>query len=264
MAFFVSIYSLPKRGLEPNENQDAFRPLLAPRQQFKAERSKELPSPALLAAVADGASEGMFGELWSRILVFRAAHVFSDGGAARLISKSAEAWRTYKRRMAHAGKPLTDLPAWLEEPGLEQGAFSTFAAINLAEDHTWTAVAVGDSCLFHVRANELLLQWPVQASADFAKRPYLLCSAQGPSPQLADNTHSVCGRWAVDDHFFLMSDALSCWFLRKCEQGEKPWVSLLDLGTDEAGGTFQDLVTRWREAEGMRNDDVTLIRVDVL
>jgi Protein phosphatase 2C len=264
MAFFVSIYSLPKRGLEPNENQDAFWPLLAPRQQFNAERSQEWPSPALLAAVADGATEGMFGEIWSRILASRAAHVFPDCQLDQIVEDSVRAWLRFKRRKASAGRALTRLPAWLEEPGLEQGAFSTFAAISLAEDHTWTAVAVGDSCLFHVRANELLLQWPVQASADFAKRPYLLCSAQGPSPQLADNTHSVCGRWAVDDHFFLMSDALSCWFLRKCEQGEKPWVSFLNLGTDEAGGTFQDLVMRWREADGMRNDDVTLIRVDVL
>ena len=264
MAFFVSIYSLPKRGLEPNENQDAFWPLLAPRQQFSAERSQEWPSPALLAAVADGATEGMFGEIWSRVLASRVARAFPDCRLDDLIGDSSRAWLRFKRRKASAGRALTRLPAWLEEPGLEQGAFSTFAAISLAEDHTWTSVAVGDSCLFQVRADELLIQWPVQASADFAKRPYLLCSAQGPSPQLDENTHSVCGRWAEGDTFFLMSDALACWFLRKCERGEKPWVSLLNLGTDEADGTFQDLVTRWRETEGMRNDDVTLIRVDVL
>jgi len=264
MSFFVSIYSLPKRGLEPQENQDAFWPLLAPRLQFKAERSQECLSPVLLAAVADGATEGMFGEIWSRILASRAAQVFPDCRLDRLIGDSSSAWLRFKQRKASAGRALTRLPAWLEEPGLEQGAFSTFAAISLAEDHTWTAVAVGDSCLFHVRADELLLHWPVQTSADFARRPYLLCSAQGPGTQLDDNTRSVCGRWAVDDHFFLMSDALACWFLRECEQGGKPWVTLLNLGTDEARGSFEDMVTHWRESEGMRNDDVTLIRVDVL
>jgi hypothetical protein len=264
MAYFVSIYSLPKRGLEPNENQDAFWPLLAPRQQFKSERSQEWPTPALIAAVADGATEGMFGEIWSRILASRAARVFPDCQLDHIVVDSARAWLRFKRRKSSAGRALTRLPAWLEEPGLEQGAFSTFAAISLAEDKTWTSVAIGDSCLFQVRADKLHFQWPVQTSADFAKRPYLLCSAQGPSPQLDDNTRSVCGWWAEGDTFFLMSDALACWFLRKCEQDEKPWLSLLTLGANEAAGDFEAMVSRWRETEGMRNDDVTLIRVDVL
>jgi hypothetical protein len=74
----------------------------------------------------------------------------------------------------------------------------------------------------------------------------------------------MCGRWEVGDHFFLMSDALACWFTRKCEQGARPWATLINLDTSEAGGTFEKLVSGWRENEGLRNDDVTLIRIDVI
>jgi hypothetical protein len=263
MSFFVSTYSLPKRGHNPHENQDAFRPLLTARCQYIIDSSSEWQQPDFMAAVADGATESMLSDIWARILVSRVSHLFSDGGLPSLINLSSSAWSRFKRRKASAGRSLTLLPAWLEEPGLEQGAFSTLVALRLAEDQTWRALAVGDSCLFHVRDNELLLQWPIQKSADFAKRPYLLCSEQGPSRQLDDNTRLISGQWSVDDHFFLMSDAIACWFERQYEKGEKPWLPLLNLGTDEAEGTFEELVAHRRQAGEMRNDDVTLIRVDV-
>jgi serine/threonine protein phosphatase PrpC len=264
MAFFVSIFSVPKKGHEPKDNQDAFWPLLAQRTQFNAERSQEWPSASLIAGVADGATEGMFGEIWSRVIASRLEQIFPDCRLDRLIEDSSRAWLRFKRFKARAGKSLTRLPAWLEEPGLEQGAFSTMVALSLAENHTWSAVAVGDSCLVHVRTDRLLLQWPVQTSADFAKRPYLLCSEQGPSQQLDDNTHSISNQWSEGDTFFIMSDALACWFIRKCEHGEKPWLPLLTLGANEAAGSFEDMVAQWRVADELRNDDVTLIRIDVL
>ena len=57
-----------------------------------------------------------------------------------------------------------------------------------------------------------------------------------------------------------MSDALSCWFLRKWEQKEEPWWPLIKMGID---GSFEEFVRDWRENDGLRNDDVTLTRIDV-
>jgi hypothetical protein len=67
-----------------------------------------------------------------------------------------------------------------------------------------------------------------------------------------------CGRGTA---FYLMTDALSCWFLRECEWGREPWRILNDLGTHEG---FAKLVGDLRAAGDMKNDDVTLLRIDIL
>jgi len=60
-----------------------------------------------------------------------------------------------------------------------------------------------------------------------------------------------------------MTDALSCWFFREREQGNEPWNLLRDL--DTAGHvSFEKLVADLRSEGRMKNDDVTLLRVDVL
>ena len=202
MAFLVSIYSLPKRGLEPSENQDAHWPLLVPRNEYKSEASSEYPDSGFIAAIADGATEGMLSEIWARIVVARASRLFSPHDISNFATASSEAWARYKRRKENANRRLTLLPAWLEEPSLAQGAFSTIAAIRFTDGHTWTAAAVGDSCLFHVRDNKLLLCWPLDASADFAKRPYLLGSEQNNGSELGEYLRIASGRWVVGDHFF--------------------------------------------------------------
>ena len=214
-----------------------------------------------VAAVADGATEGMLSEIWARILAAHAREMFLEGGgSSRLLSTATNIWQRFKRAKASAGKPLTRLPAWLEEPSVAQGAFSTIAAINLRLNRTWRAVMVGDSCIFQIRGDILQRHGPMGSSAEFAKRPYLLCSEQGPSQKLIDETQTLDGEWGDEDVFLLMSDALACWCLHQHEKGDNPWLPLLNLGIEEGGESFEAIVARWRE-EGMRNDDVTLVRL---
>jgi hypothetical protein len=56
-----------------------------------------------------------------------------------------------------------------------------------------------------------------------------------------------------------MSDALACWFLRRAEDGGRPWK-------DVAEGVCQDFGT-WigglRSTGVLRNDDVTLLALAV-
>ncbi len=60
-----------------------------------------------------------------------------------------------------------------------------------------------------------------------------------------------------------MTDALACWFFRESEQGNKPWLVLRNLDT-QGSVSFEKFVTDLRSAGLMKNDDVTLLRIDII
>lgn len=67
------------------------------------------------------------------------------------------------------------------------------------------------------------------------------------------------GTVAEGDDFFVCTDALAAWFLARAEQGGWPWETLRDL--TEIG--FAEWVSKARQTSGLRNDDVTLVHLDV-
>jgi hypothetical protein len=60
----------------------------------------------------------------------------------------------------------------------------------------------------------------------------------------------------------LATDALSAWFLAETEAGAMPWRTLADIDT-EAIESFPKWIDGLRSDGVMRNDDVTLTRVDI-
>jgi hypothetical protein len=70
------------------------------------------------------------------------------------------------------------------------------------------------------------------------------------------------GNWRSGDRFFLMTDALAEWFLRRHERQGKPWQALARrLATSDAALTR--FVERLRKKNELKNDDVTLVRIDL-
>lgn len=127
---------------------------------------------------------------------------------------------------------------------------------------TWRAVAVGDSCLFHLRDGQLLHAFPLDDPASFDNAPWLLGSRM-PIPEVRQ-PRAVCGRGQIEkgDRLWLMSDALAQWFLIECRAGRGPWLELEPLLQDSET-EFEMWVGRQRTDRRMRNDDVTLVAVDV-
>jgi len=56
---------------------------------------------------------------------------------------------------------------------------------------------------------------------------------------------------------------LACWFFKELEEGNKPWNLLRDLDTED-GVPFEKFVADLRSGQRMKNDDVTLVRIDIL
>jgi hypothetical protein len=218
--------SLPRRGNAADEYEDAFA-----------------ADPAAgRFAVADGASESSFAGLWARLLV--------DG-----FVRPAPGWLAAARQSWAARVDGQVLP-WYAEAKRADGAFATFLGMVLAAGR-WHALAVGDTCLFQVRGDRLATAFPLAHSDEFGNRPRLI----GSRPSAAAQTHAEGnGDWQTGDRFLLMTDALAHWFLRRHEAGERPWEEFGQLS--EGDGGFAEWVEQ-RRRDGLRNDDVTVVMIDV-
>jgi hypothetical protein len=232
---------LPKAGNAQDEYEDAFWPV---------ERAG--PARRFRCAVADGATETSFSGLWARLLV--QAYGRGHLGALRW-ETGLEALRC-RWRSAVGQKPLP----WYAEEKLRQGAYAAFLGLTLSlrSDGSvrWSALAVGDCCLFQIREDRLIASFPLGSSGEFNSRPYLVGSVRPTDVEEAEAARRS-GPALPGDRFLLMSDALAAWFLRAAEDGCSPWGELEEAAAD----TFPDWVAARRSAGAMRNDDVTLLTI---
>lgn len=214
----------------------------------------------LRCAVADGATEASFAGLWADRLV----RAFGRGQikSGRIVADLAPlqvAWWTEVR-----GKPLP----WYAEEKLRSGAFSSLLGLTLTERRRdrrmmWTALAVGDSCLFVVRAGRLLQSFPLQQSHCFDNSPVLISSLPARNRSLETVLRTCSGSGESGDRFYLMTDAVACWFLARWEHGDEPWTLLDALADDESGERLDAWLEEQRGAHALRNDDVTVLRVSL-
>jgi len=251
MRLFYEALWLQKAGNSEEEYEDAFWP--------KPRLSGE-PIQVVSVAVADGATDSSFSGIWARQLVRAYSHGNIDPANIKAsLSKIQARWaRTVNR------KPLP----WYAEEKLRKGAFSTLLGVTLRDEHhggssgTWEALAVGDTCLAHVRGDELVATFPLSSSTQFNNTPFLLCSNPNSNTRLDVEAQFSSGAWETGDSFYLMTDAFAAWFFREVEEGAKPWQILRDVEIDPSV-PFRPWIEELRRKNAIRNDDVTLYRIDV-
>jgi protein phosphatase 2C-like protein len=235
-------YSLHKDGNQPDEYEDALA---------GDPRTGRF-------AIADGATESSFACLWAKLLV--------QGFIAARGRTTLNWLAPLQQRWAESvdGQELD----WFGEEKRELGAFATFLGLVVQTAHgaegRWRAVAVGDCCLCQVRGDGLADWFPIARSADFGNRPQLLRSRSvGGRDGLLQAKRKV-GKWKHGDRFFLMTDAVAHWFLQRLEQKQKPWNSLLRrLADPNPTATLTGYIEQLRSQNEMRNDDVTLLVIDL-
>jgi hypothetical protein len=255
----ASFFALPKAGNSAEEYEDAWA---------TSEIAEAAPG-TFACAVADGATETSFSGLWARLLTAAyCAGVDTPDALFDVLPLMQEEWRR-----AVDAIPLP----WYAEEKARRGAFAALTGLTLvapevpesddAEGGSWTALASGDSCLFQVRDDDLIAACPLMCSGDFTNRPTLLSSDPASNDALAETLVYVGGSWLPGDTFYLLTDALACWFLASFEAGDRPWHILnafldADTGAD-AEADFAAWIADLRAARTLRNDDVTLVGVRV-
>lgn len=242
----------------------------------------EVPGDWIGVAVADGATESLLARHWATMVAggFAAASAAAEDSylfAETAIVLSAR-WPgvvdSYVAERENLGRPLR----WYERPGIAKGAYSTLLALQVNIDNeraatpgahnepgllpvigSWHSAALGDTCLFLVRGGRLQVAYPLGESAEFGTSPALLGSCDTDPEVIAAHVRLAGGSVAEGDDFFLCTDALAAWFLARAEEGGRPWETLRDLTSTG----FAAWVSLAREAGELRNDDVTLVHVDI-
>jgi len=225
------IYSVPKAGGKDADCEDA-----------AAISAENWP---VCASVADGATESAFSGLWARMLVHKGgSRTVTDEAAFRTAVKESRAeWRKAVAERAADGP-------WYVQAKAEEGAFAAVLRFALQEDGSWTALSVGDCCLLLLRDGHVRRSWPFEDPDAFSNRPPLVASRPNesvPSPQTASGT------WAHGDTVLLATDAAAAWLL----QMEN--VDVEDWGQE----AFREAVDRARDDGSLRNDDVTLLVLEL-
>lgn len=252
MHVFAQPFWAPKGGSTDSEYEDAFWP----------SRATDTRASCFRCAVGDGATETSYSGIWAKQLV---RHFCKDSGNAPFDGDGfrclQQRWSTIVRR-----RPLP----WYAVEKVRLGAFAAILGLILYDEAcvggsggNWQAVAVGDSCLVQVRGEEVLARFPLADSAAFSNRPHLLSSNPAYTSRIIDHLRTIDGTWQAGDAFYLMTDALASWFMQEVEAGRTPWNILRDLDTQDEVKPFRKWVESLRTEGAIRNDDVTLLRVDI-
>jgi hypothetical protein len=243
-------FHLEKAGNSPEEYEDAYWP---------PGRAGQWRGRKCRYAVADGATEASFSGLWAKLLVEAYGRgEIKDPTDPHTLEPLQQRWTAEAR-----GRPL---PWYAEEKAL-QGAYASLLGLQVISPETnspgkWEAIAVGDSCLFHIRGMEMMEAFPLKAASDFTNRPHLIASTHAGNADLQQCVTLTSGTWEPDDVFFLITDALACCLLKAVEAGEQRWEDLRDLGTEDQRLAFEEWIGTLLRAGDLRNDDVTLLRIE--
>ncbi|HZQ26130.1 MAG TPA: hypothetical protein VFA94_00405 [Acidimicrobiales bacterium] len=252
MRALTSSFWLPRAGNDTAEYEDAFHPRKDGRHSARR----------LRFAMSDGAGESMLSGRWAELLT-RTWCKGQRTKPADILHAAMSGWddelSTYLADRQRQDRPIQ----WFEEPGLAQGAFATLLGLQLTSAGGWTAVSMGDTCLFQVRDQVLVTCFPLQTASDFGSSPNLVPSRPEDFDRVVAHVQECDGDWRSGDTFFLATDAIAHWFLDETETGGTPWKQLgqFDATHREA---FGEWVAQLRMAKRLRNDDVTLVRIDVL
>jgi hypothetical protein len=256
----IQAYWVPKLGNSTDEYEDAF--------------AYSTTNGAF--AIADGATESSFADRWARDLV------------DSYVTKSPEVtgpktpfpnWLAPLQQRWRSGIDWEKLP-WFAEEKAKNGAYSTMLGLSVFDPEQnrkasiferaasffrkhdpvqiwkWKAVAVGDSCFFQIRDQQLISSFPLTKASEFNSRPHLLCSIAGNNNGVWNEVRFQQGDLKIDDLFVFATDAVAKWFLDQHEAGGKPWEILMGIRSQME---FQDIVTRLRLEKALRNDDSTVV-----
>jgi hypothetical protein len=268
MRVHSSAFSEPKHGNSAAEYEDAYwLPIEGERRRSRHRY-----------AVADGATESSLAREWARLLV-QTYGARSYRTLSSTILRARAQWQhvlnDYLADREVRCRPLQ----WYEREKLQQGAFATLLGLELFDDLSaieqrvpggapgieggWRAAAVGDSCLFQVRDDRLIVAFPMSAAECFDCSPILVSTRRTSPAILRQQVRTIDGTWRLYDSFYLATDALASWFLRAWQGGDMPWAQLRHVGIRDASD-YAAFVAALRSCSALKNDDVTLLRVDIV
>lgn len=240
----LRVATIPKQGNLASENED---------QWFVRGKT--------LFGLSDGATESTFSLEWARHLVTSnwKTLLVRNGSRKQFECRSEVVgqWLQPLREEFASRHENAQLP-WYARAKLDRGAHATFLGVRVRYNairkcHFWTAVSIGDTCLFHVRDGCIVGSFPYTPSDTFGNNPSLVSSRlMDPLPNIRVSSGNRC---QPGDQLILVTDALADWMLSDVECEDRVY-NILDV-QDEDG--LAALCGDLRKTSEMKNDDSTLL-----
>jgi hypothetical protein len=213
------------------------------------EDAEGVSGDGLTAALSDGASESYDAATWSQILVdaFIERPRFNPNWLDGAIQR-------YERDVT-----MENLP-WYAEAALERGSFATLlGACHKPHRRRVVVFAIGDSIAVLADGDRFVRSFPYEEAEQFRNNPRLLSTQRNKNVWIQQGfaPKKSCTIWRFDTlsrpRFLMMTDAVGAWLLAE------PWTRLPPLLSIANGEEFDAALIRWRESDGMRQDDSTLL-----
>lgn len=235
----VEAFTTSKAGSSDAENEDAWA----------------AASDSGVACVSDGASSSFQSGAWARLLCsdFVVSRPAFDGD-------SMAGWLlTLAQRFQNGETEADGVAGWWDEGASTRGSYATFAGVVVRDSEhgpRWSAVAVGDSTVLHLRPDgdgfRLVSGFPIELSSGFEGSPQLVGSLARRVSDLPSLRFAEGGALA-DDVWVLATDETAHWALSCAEAGAPIW-SLLVHGHDDQRHAG---IAAARESGAIVNDDMT-------
>jgi hypothetical protein len=213
--------------------------------------------PAGTAAIADGASTGIYCRKWADELTKSLISERPDLRTPSLLGKWVQSLRAEWRAAIDYDKLNWSKKAKVDDVG----AAATLLGLEIGPadaegNRRWRASSIGDACLFWVRDGSLLGTFPVVAADQFGSAPLLARSNPG-HRTLALHAEGTC---EPGDRFLLATDAVAAYLLKSVAADTPPdWGRFETI--DEAEWRAElDMLRRSNE---MVNDDCTVVTLRV-
>ncbi|WP_395090284.1 hypothetical protein [Armatimonas sp.] len=206
-----------------------------------------------LLAVADGASAAVYAREWAELLVTEFAH------GAPFPADDEVFWERVSVLGAQWQKSVsTGATTWYAQEKLPQGSQASLLVLDFEpQNRQLTARAIGDVCLFLVVNDMLHYAFPLTKSRQFNTHPGLVATDPDALKDRPEIVRFSAKLPPASVRLFACSDAVAAWFLLEYERKRKPW-NLIPSDT-----IFPAWLKGTRESGALKNDDVTIIELEV-
>ena len=214
--------------------------------------------------VVDGATEAYDSLRWVRQLV--TAFLGTDGSQPPAITRDGiDGWIAAMQDRWLDEAPRSFATVFEERKFHDAGSFATFLGCDITGlgggQPSWRAAAIGDAVLYLVRTGQVVEQLPRMAPDEFGLNPEGLFTQPAARDRMRAALQLGHGRLQVGDLLFLATDALAEWLARRSTaDGGACWHTLAAMRHPTE---FRRFVAAERRERRMKNDDVTLLRVEI-
>ncbi|MEA5595734.1 protein phosphatase 2C domain-containing protein [Rivularia sp. UHCC 0363] len=244
--FRIRSFHIQKKGLSEAECED------------KNALSKN--SLNLRVAVADGATESLFSDVWADILV---NNYVEKGADFFQFSELESANQKFVQKTSQQILGMPETRQWFMYEKLERGTHATLAAVEFSSSLERVQIlTVGDSCVFWCNGNaDEVNMLPELSPEDFGSFPASICHLSKTWQSLEQKIVRKEVTFQNTLQMILCTDALACWLVTKLKSQPSNWERLFQISDDSS---FTNFIETLREQNNIRNDDVTAVLIDVL